>query len=385
MTGKMVTRRQFLKHAGATAALLGLSEAMIPQLAKALEQLSTSGKPPIIWIQGQNCTGCSISFLNSNYPGVAEVVLDKLSVRYHPNVMGGTGQTAIQAINDTVAAAKAGKGIYVLVVEGPIPLSENGDYCSFGLSDTKKKNLDGTSVQVPGDKTVHEWMQELVPGAAAVIANGNCASFGGIPAANASVTGSTKVSDIVAQIDPKKPMVNVGGCPSHPDWFLGTALQALIALKVLPGGKPLDLNSNLMSKTFFGQLIHENCERRAAFDAGLFLEDWNDQNPDMKLCMFKQGCKGPVTYADCPTRRWNSAVNWCVGANGPCHGCASPEFYKDLSPLYQPLPNVNFAGISPSTDVLGWVAAGATAVGVGAHYLYKQLGSKPEEAEGGEK
>ena len=383
MTGKMVTRRQFLKHAGATAALLGLSEAMIPQLAKALQELA-AGKPPIIWIQGQNCTGCSISFLNSNYPGVAELVLDKLSVRYHPNVMAGTGQTAVQAIKDTVAAAKGGKGFYVLVVEGPVPTSENGEYCTFGLTD-KTKTLANTNVQVPGDKTINEWMQELVPGAAAVIANGNCAAFGGIPAANASTTGSTPVSEVVAKIDPKKPMVNVGGCPSHPDWFVGTALQALIALGVLPGGTPLNLNENKMSKTFFGQLIHENCERRASFDAGLFLEDWNDASPDMRLCMFKQGCKGPVTYADCPTRRWNSAVNWCVGANGPCHGCASPQFYKELAPLYEPLPNVNFAGITPAADVLGWVAAGATAVGVGAHYLYKQLGHKPEEAEGGEK
>jgi NiFe hydrogenase small subunit HydA len=379
----MVTRRQFLKHAGATAALLGLSEAMIPQLAKALETLA-AGKPPIIWIQGQNCTGCSVSFLNSNYPGVAELVLDKLSVRYQPTVMAGTGQTAIAAINDTVAAAKAGKGFYVLVVEGPVPTKENGEYCTFGLTD-KKKTLANTNMQVPGDKTIHEWMKELVPGAAAVIANGNCASFGGIPAANSGTTGTTPVSEIVAQIAPKKPMVNVGGCPSHPDWFVGTALQALIALGVLPGGKQLNLNENKMSKTFFGQLIHENCERRGAFDAGLFLEDWNDQNPDYKLCMFKQGCKGPVTYADCPVRRWNSAVNWCVGANAPCHGCASPSFYKELSPLYQPLPNMNFAGITQATDVAGWVAAGATAVGVGAHYLYKQLGSKPEEAEGGEK
>lgn len=376
MTGKTVSRRQFLKHAGATAALLGLSEAMIPQLAKALEELA-AGKPPVIWIQGQNCTGCSVSFLNSNYPGVADLVLNKLSVRYHPNVMAGTGQTAVEAIDVTL---KDMKGKYVLVVEGPVPTKENGDFCTFGLG-SGKKSLMGN--EVPNDKPIQEWMNELVPGAAAVIANGNCASFGGIPGANSGVTGATPVPKIVAKIDSKKPVVNVGGCPSHPDWFVGTVLEALLFLQ---GKGKLNLNENNMSKTFFGQLIHENCERRAAFDAGLFLEDWNDQSPDMALCMFKMGCKGPVTYADCPTRRWNSKVNWCVGANGPCHGCASPDFYQLLSPLYKPLPNVNFAGITPAVDTLGWVAAGATAVGVGAHYLYKQLGEKPKEStEGGEK
>ncbi len=376
MTGKTVSRRQFLKHAGATAALLGLSEVMIPQLARALEELA-AGKPPVIWIQGQNCTGCSVSFLNTNYPGVADLVLNKLSVRYQPNVMAGTGQTAVQAIDETV---KTMSGKYVLVVEGPVPTKQNGDFCTFGLG-TGTKQLMGNSVQ--NDKPIEEWMKELVPGAAAVIANGSCASFGGIPAANAGVTGSTPVSKYVATIDSKKPVVNVGGCPSHPDWFVGTVMEALL---FLTGKGKLDLNENNMSKTFFGKLIHENCERRASFDSGLFLEDWNDQNPDVKLCLFKLGCKGPVTYADCPTRRWNSAVNWCVGANGPCHGCASPSFYQPLSPLYKPLPNINFDGITPAVDVLGWVAAGATAVGVGAHYLYKQLGEKPKEtAEGGEK
>ena len=377
MTGKTVSRRQFLKHAGATAALLGLSEAMIPQLARALQQLA-EGKPPVIWIQGQSCTGCSVSFLNSNFPMVAELVLDKLSVRYQPNVMAASGYKAMEAIEATV---KENKGQYVLVVEGPIPTEENGEYCTFGL-ESGTKDLMGN--QVPKDKPIETWMNELVPGAAAVIANGNCASFGGIPAANASVTGATPVEDIVAKIDSKKPMINVGGCPSHPDWFVGTVLDALMWIKGQKG--PPDLDKYKREKLFFGKLIHENCERRGSFDSGLFLENWNDSNPDFKLCMFKMGCKGPVTYADCPTRRWNSGVNWCVGANAPCHGCAEPTFYKDLAPLYEELPNVNFVGLTPATDIVGWVAAGATAVGVGAHYLYKQLGKKPdEESEGGEK
>ncbi len=378
MTGKMVTRRQFLKHAGATAALLGLSELMIPQLASALQELS-SGKPPVVWIQGQNCTGCSISFLNSNYPDVADLVLNKLSVRYHPTVMAAAGYTATDVLEST---NKDLKGKYVLVVEGPVPTKENGEYCTFGLGTGTKKLGNNT---VPADKTIQEWMRQLVPNAAGVIANGNCAAFGGIPLANGEVTGTTPVSKVVAQIDKSKPMINVGGCPSHPDWFVGTVMEALLQLK---GVKKMQLTNDgtLRSKTFFGQLIHENCERRAAFEAGLFLEDFNSASPDMRLCMFKQGCKGPVTYADCPVRRWNSKVNWCVGANAPCHGCAEPTFYKQLSPLYRELPNMNIAGITPSADVLGWVAAGATAVGIGAHYLYKQLGEKPDESsEGGEK
>lgn len=369
MERKGVTRRQFLKYAGATAALLGLSESLIPEIARALEEL-TSGKPPVLWIQGQNCTGCSISFLNTNYPMVAEIVLDKLSVRYHPNVMAAAGDKAFGVLEET---AKELAGKYVLVVEGPVPTAEDGEYCTFGL---EKETSPFNGYQRHRDKPMTAWMEELVPGAAAVVALGNCASFGGIPAANASVTGTKPVQEIVKEIDKNKPVINIGGCPAHPDWFVGTVLDYLINKRVP------ELDRHNRPKMFFGKLIHENCERRASFDAGLFLEDWNDDNPDMKLCLFKLGCKGPVTYADCPTRRWNSGVNWCVGANAPCHGCAEPAFYKDLSPLYEPLPEVHFAGITTMVDTLGWIAAGATAVGVGAHYLYKQLGKK--EPEGGE-
>jgi hydrogenase small subunit len=365
---KGVTRRQFLKYAGATAAMLGLSEALVPELARALEDM-VAGKPPVIWIQGQNCTGCSVSFLNTNYPMVAELVLDVLSVRYHPNVMAGTGYVATNVIEET---AKEMKGKYVLIVEGPIPLDKGIDYCTFGV---EKETTSFNGMQRPKDKPVYEWMKELVPGAAAVISMGNCASWGGIPKANAAVTNATPVPEVVKQIDASKPVICIGGCPPHPDWLVGTVTEYLVTKKV-PA-----LDKYGRPTAYFGKLIHENCERRASFDSGLFLEDWNDSNPDMKLCLFKMGCKGPVTYADCPTRRWNSQVNWCVGNNAPCHGCAEPAFYQDLAPLYEPLPNVNFSGITPVTEALGWVAAGATAVGIGGNYIYKQLGKKSEGSE----
>ena len=369
MEKKGVTRRQFIKYAGATAALLGLSEALVPDIARALEQLSTSGKPPVLWMQGQNCSGCSVSFLNTNYPEAAEVVLNELSVRFQPTVMAASGYQAQGVIEETIEELD---GKYVLVVEGPVPTNEDGEFCTVGVEEATK-DLMGN--QVPKDKPLIKWMEEVVPGAAAVIALGNCASFGGIPAANASTTGTKAVQDIVADIDKDKPVINVSGCPSHPDWFVGTVLDFLL------NGLP-DLDRYKRPKMFFGQLIHENCERRASFDAGLFLEDWNDYNPDMKLCMFKMGCKGPVTYADCPIRRWNSKVNWCVGSNAPCHGCAEPTFYEEIAPLYEPLPNINLVSLQPAAN-LGWIAAGATAVGIGGHYLYKQLGGK-SESEGGE-
>ena len=145
MATKGVTRRQFLKYAGATAAMLGLSEALVPELARALEDM-VAGKPPVIWIQGQNCTGCSVSFLNTNYPMVAELVLDVLSVRYHPNVMAGTGYVATNVIEET---AREMKGKYVLIVEGPIPMGDGVDFCTFGV---EKETTSFNGFQRPNDK-----------------------------------------------------------------------------------------------------------------------------------------------------------------------------------------------------------------------------------------
>ena len=95
---KGLSRRDFLKVCGATATIMGLSQSYVPQIAKALE--GAAAKPPVLWLQGQNCTGCSVSFLNSSNPTVAQLVLDILSVRYQPNIMASSGDMAIKVIDD---------------------------------------------------------------------------------------------------------------------------------------------------------------------------------------------------------------------------------------------------------------------------------------------
>lgn len=370
---KGLSRRDFLKWCSATAVMLGLSESYVPQIAAAVE--AAAAKPPVLWIQGQACTGCAISAINTNNPSTADLVLDILSFRFHPNISAASGDLAIKTINDTIENEK---GKYVLVFEGAIPDKEDGLFSMSGEEDGKPI-------------TALDWIKRAGDNAAAVLATGACACWGGIPRANAEVTGAKGVSFTGTRkggaYAGETPVVNIPGCPPNPDWLIGTVVYYL-TFKKLP-----DLDKFGRPKAFFGQTIHDNCSRRAAFEAGLFLETWGDPaaispteggTASQDYCLIKKGCKGPVTYADCPVRRWNSRTSWPIGGHGICIGCTQPEFYQDLAPLYEKVPTVNVFGIETTADTIGKVLGIATAVGVGAHLVGNIVSGRVGTKKGGD-
>lgn len=335
-----LNRRDFLRFCAATAAILGLSESYIPQIAEALT--AAAKKPPLIWLNSQSCTGCTISTLNSNYPTAAEIVLDVLSIRFMETVMAASGEQALKALDDTIASEK---GKYYLVVEGSIPTKDNR-FCLVGEAEGKP---------IP----MADWIKKAAAGAKGVVAVGACATHGGIPAAG--YTEAVGVGKFLGQ-----KVINLPGCPAHPDWVIGTIVNILTfgLDKTLAGlddfGRP---------KVFYGQLVHDNCPRRHYFEAGRFVEDWNDP-AQTEYCLFEKGCKGPLTYADCPKRGWNSNVNWCIKAGSPCLGCASPDFYGKLSPLYQRSADVKLPLVGEATaDTVGKWAGIAAAAGIGLHLV----------------
>jgi len=169
------------------------------------------------------------------------------------------------------------------------------------------------------------WVETLAKDALAVIALGSCAAFGGIPAAYPNPTQCRSVSEVLQAKGINTPLVNIPGCPPHPDWFVGTV--ASILLSGLP--KPEDLDEHRRPKAFYGQTIHENCPRRAYYDENKFAKKFGDPG-----CNYELGCRGPITHADCPLRLWNNKVSWCVGCGATCIGCTEPGFF-DISPLYE--------------------------------------------------
>ena len=271
---------------------------------------------PVVWYQAASCSGDSVALLNTTNPNVRQFLVDEIVPGQHVNllfqmtIMAGQGVPIIDILQTTAATEK---GKYLLVVEGSIPTAANG--------------LMGVTGERNGKPyTMVEAVEELGRSALAAIAAGTCASFGGIFAAEPNPTGSMGLQDFFSTKGIKTPVINVPGCPMHPDWLVGTVAHILL----FGLHRPDELDSVGRPLEFFGTQIHENWPRRPYFDAGKFAKRIGDEG-----CLYKLGCKGPVTYADCPYRGFNNHTNWCIQAGSPCHGCVEPEFPDKLSPLYQ--------------------------------------------------
>jgi len=277
--------------------------------------MSETVEIPLVWLQGSACSGCVVSLLNSFAPSASSVVLRELvpgkhvSVRFLATAMAGQGQQVIDVLTDEAVADKGG---YLLVMEGSIPLGGEM-FCTLGEADGR---------EVP----LSERASELARGALAVVAVGTCAAFGGIPAGRPNPAGAVSVGELLEREGIDVPLINIPGCPPHPDWMVGSLMAvAMYGLEAVAAG----LDELSRPKMYYGKCIHETCPRRADFDAGRFARNFGEPG-----CLYELGCKGPVTYADCPTRMWNSGTNWCVGAGSPCHGCVEPGFPDRLAPLY---------------------------------------------------
>ena len=280
-----VSRRDFLKCVAASGAAIYLSGVPVEQVERAL---AASNSPAVIWLHGAACTGCSVSLLNAVNPTIDSVLLDTISLKYHPTVMAAAGDAAVQSARSTQAA-----GSYILVVEGAIPTAGNGKYCYVW-------DEGGSPI------TMAQAVTSLAANAKAVVAVGTCAAFGGVPAANPA-TGVMSVGAFL-----KRPVINLPGCPSHPAWMIG-------ALALLIAGKTPALDQYSRPTAFYRPVvIHERCPRREREEASRFGQDG--------YCLEELGCKGPHTHADCDLRKWNGGQNWCIGANGLCIGCTEPDF-----------------------------------------------------------
>lgn len=287
-----INRRTFLKDATALLAGMGLTTALHPRFAHALEELAT-GRAPVLWLQGQSCSGCSVSLLNSESPGPADLVTRYLSLYFHQTLSAATGQTALTAVNSAVQA-----GGYVLVVEGSTPLAMP-EAC------------------VIGEETFDKLLVRAARKAKAVVAVGSCSAFGGVPAAAHNPTGAAATTVVLKQAGVTVPTVNLPGCPPHPAWMVGNLVYLLKA-----GVPPLDDYGRPLRT--YGTLVHEQCPHFAQYERQQFAA-----NPGDDGCLFKVGCQGVVGHSDCSLRAWNGGANWCVRAKAPCVGCTRPGFARD--------------------------------------------------------
>lgn len=310
-----ITRRDFLKYCIASAGALGLGPLDLKRLEAALE---SEGAPTIVWLHGSGCQGDSVSFLNLfvNLAPVGtvdtkDILIDYVNLAYHTVAMVSAGETAV-----TMAMQAKRKGGHVLVCEGGVPTAFGGHACNIMTVNEE-------------EKTYQEVVLDFAADAAAIVCVGTCASYGGIPKAPPNPTSVLSVKDAI--VSTGKSVINIPGCPAHPDWVAWAVVQLIL-------GNPVTLDINDRPTALYGNNpsdphtlnVHDNCPRNPIHGntkATTFGQDL--------LCLEDLGCRGPTTFSDCPSRRWNGYVdsdgnnistNWCVDCNGLCFGCVEPDF-----------------------------------------------------------
>jgi hydrogenase small subunit len=322
-----VNRRKFFQFCGLMATTLALPPRYSAQIAKSLE---AQKKPVLVWLQFQDCAGNSESVLRASHPTVAEVVLDLFSWEYHEVIMAGAGKQAEETLERVVSQEK---GKYIAVVEGAIPMANGGIYCTVG------------------GKTAVDIARHVCGNAALSIATGACAWDGGLVAAHPNPTGAVGLEQAV----PGVPVINLGGCPHNPVNTVAV-LSHYLTFHEAPA-----LDQYHRPLFAYGRLIHDQCERRAHFDAGRYVEEWGDEGHRKGYCLYKMGCKGPQATFNCPTVRWNDHTSWPVKSGHGCIGCASHRFWDTRSPFYDRLPNVPGFGVDVPVSKIGWTLMGAVA------------------------
>jgi hydrogenase small subunit len=320
------SRRDFMKFSAFMAAYLGYETSSIGQIEKALKE---TPRLPIIWEHYQECTCCSESFIRSDHPIVADIILDKVSLDYSLTLMAASGHQAEAAKQATMQNYK---GEYILAVEGSVPVGDDGIYCCIA------------------GKTALDQLKEAAAGAKAIVAWGSCASNGCVQSAKPNPTTATPIHKIITD----KPIIRVPGCPP-----IGEVMAGVI-VHVVAFGKLPELDRQGRPKAFYNKRVHDSCYRRPYFDAGLFVEEFDDENAKKGYCLYKVGCKGPVTYNACGSMKWNNGVSYPIQSGHGCFGCSENNFW-DNSPLYERIPNVPGFGIESNADTVGKVAAGVVA------------------------
>jgi hydrogenase small subunit len=352
-----VDRRDFIRVCTMALAAIGLPYSSAAKAAQAIAAKKL--KPSVIWLHFQECTGCTESLLRTSHPAVSELILDLVSLDYCETLFAAAGDQAEAALK-TAMTKNAGK--YVLIIEGAIPTKDNGIYCKIG------------------DRTALDIVHEAADRAGAIIAIGSCASWGGVPSADPNPTGATGVPMILKG----KTVVTIPGCPANPYNLLGTVLQ-YATFGTLP-----ELDDKNRPKFAYGRTIHEHCPRRAHFDAGRFALKFGDNGHRLGYCLYKLGCKGPATYANCSTLSFGEVVDaWPIGIGHPCYGCTEQKLafraaLHDTVEIERPTPPDTYAPIrshqgrvSPvATAVVGLV--GGALVGAG-FMASRKLGQEPPE------
>ena len=287
--------------------------------APAAEKVNDPPKMKMVWLELNGCSGNIISLLDGAEPDYKYMITEMVDLVYEHSLISSEGEQALAQLFSVLDQD------FIFCAEGAIPAKNDGKYLIIG-------NWKGKDI------TALELARLLGEKAKYVISVGACSTHGGVTAGSPNPSESTGLQDVL-----NRKVIRLPGCPCHPEWFLGTMAHLIYF------GEP-ELDEQGRPVFLYGIPIHQRCERRSYFDAGIFATKLGEQT-----CMFRMGCRGPITQIDCPIRKWNERVNWPVQANTPCIGCAQFGFPDHMEPFVNyalrpvPVPGSAPGGPSPGT------------------------------------
>ena len=342
-----VSRRDFLKWSAFLTSALMLPYIFEPRVARAANILT---RTPFIWLDMADCMGNTEAFIRNANPTPAEIILNYVSVNYMESIMAPAGYQAEARRIETV---KKDKGKYILVVEGAIPTGMDGKFLTIGAK---------------GD-TGLKIVKETAKDAGIIIAIGNCAAYGGIPAAAPNPTSAVGLSSVT-----NRNVINIPACPANPVNVVGTLVEYILI------GKAPQLDNIGRPLWAYSGRLHDNCYRRGHFEAGEYVREWGDDGAKKEYCLYMMGCKGPFTWNNCTTVEYNQDMSFPMRAGHGCIGCSEPVFWDRMTPFEKPNADAKIIipGVEATADEFGVALLGAAGVGIAAHAIYTGVKKKKE-------
>jgi hydrogenase small subunit len=346
-----ISRRAFLGFCAAMTATLALPGAYTSRVAAAV---ATAPRVPLVWLRGLACGGDGEALLRVADPGVAELLLDLLSVDALEALSASAPGDVLASIQSTTARYPHG---YLAVIEGAIPTAQDAFLTIAG-------------------RPFRDLVETVCDGAIATIAVGACAVDGGVSAAAGGRTGAIGAASLAG----RSRFVALPGCPVNPANLAATLVHYL-TFQDLPA-----TDSRGLPLFAYGALIHNQCERRPHFEFGEFVQAWGDEGAQKGWCLYRMGCKGPQTFNNCPTVRYDD-TSWPVKAGVGCIGCSMPAFWDTMSPFEQRLPDI--VPFAPQITVdqagaalVGGVGALATVHGLASIVRLRRAGAGDRKERG---
>jgi hydrogenase small subunit len=296
-----------------------------------LEQRATERRiVHVVWLtSGLGCDGDSIAMTAATSPSLEDLLHGTLPgmpriVIYNPVLAFETGEEFMEAFR---RAAAGRLDPFVLVLEGSVPneeISGEGHWAGLGVDPRTGQPI-----------LTNTWIDRLAPRAAAVLALGTCAAYGGIPAMRGNPTGAMGLRDYLGPGWTSRlgvPIVNLPGCPVQPDNITETLLH--LAMHVAGVEELFELDDQGRPTSLFERTVQESCGRAGYAIDGVFAET----PADSRGCLVKLGCMGPVSKCNVPIRGWINGVGGCPNVGGICIACTMPGFPDRFMPFMQANP-----------------------------------------------